>query len=67
MFRKVTNNGGVNGGVNTDKDEVFKLIRNLPGINTRRIKEELSMSQRTVELLIKQLREETEPLWIENP
>ncbi|MGI6341489.1 MAG: HTH domain-containing protein [Bacteroidales bacterium] len=37
---------------------MVELIRNLPGINSRRIKDELSVSQRTVERLIKQLREE---------
>ena len=47
-----TLNGGVNGGVN----ELEILIKKRPGINTREIRQELNISQRSLERWLKDLR-----------
>ena len=49
--------GGVNGGVNGGEEGVLRIIKQSPGIQTTAIKEQLSLSQRTVERRLKTLRE----------
>lgn len=46
--------GGVNGGVN----DLFILISENPGINTKTLTEKMNISKRTIERWLKQLREE---------
>ena len=49
--------GGVSGGVSGGVKDIIQITRKNPGINYRQIKELLKISQRTIERLLKQLKD----------
>ena len=51
-------NGGVDGGVDGGVNEVLNFIKENPGNNTKEIKRNLKLSQRTLERQIKELKNE---------
>lgn len=50
--------GGVSGGVNGGVTEVLNFIYNNPGNNTRQIQDQLGVTRRTLERLLKTLRDQ---------
>jgi ATP-dependent DNA helicase RecG len=54
-------NGGVSGGVSGEVsggvNEIYLYIKNNPGFNTAQIKEKLNIPQRTLERIVKELKD----------
>ena len=64
LFKKKTKknknggvSGGVNGGVNSGVNKIYLYIKNNPGFNTAQIKEKLNIPQRTLERIVKELKD----------
>ena len=50
-------NGGVNGGINGGVNKIYLCIKNNPGFGTAQIKEKLNIPQRTLERIVKELKD----------